>query len=114
MNDPRQQLFHKATGYIKKNLTTTYSGGIDNIFPASYVNLGWLKDKIKELIEKQEIKKKEDIESFVLDAVQRPKTIYVHKNKINEKKYFYTIKFQTKDDFGWYGYEFDTSPIEKK
>jgi len=115
MRDPRQSQFNEISENIKKKTELIDGGEIksinnqENVFTASNVNLGWLQDRIMELIKKKEIKDKDDIKDFIGSSVQRWKKIYVHKhNKILKNGHYYKIEFSTKDDFGYYHYEFST------
>lgn len=107
--DERQTMFTGVANAIRKNedydnvdVINTYAG-----WPASRVDLGWMKDKIKELIMRGVIERKKDIREFLRYSIHRLKMVDVELRERPKFNYrIYAISIKTKDDYGWYTYEF--------
>lgn len=111
--DPRQGFFKTVAAAMGANPDIEVESTNDQAarYFASAVNLGKLQDSIMELVDKGEIKSLDSMREFIFDSVERPKslqvTIYKHDG------YSFTFELKTKDDCGWYVYEFSTRIIQE-
>ena len=105
--DPRQGFFYGVTGVLTENadkvldVIQTSAG-----FPASYVNLGWLAEAIENQIMMGNITCERDINDLLCECVQRLKSMWHRKSHEYRGNTYDTIQIKTKDDRGWYVYEF--------
>lgn len=103
MADPRQGAFRGATGdlrYYKDDNLELRVIAVEGRFTASGVNLGELYDLIVETLKGKATK--ERIEELIDREVQRLKSI-----QVEETDHHWKIQFSTKDDYSWYGYDFN-------
>ena len=108
-SDSRQSMFDSFHSALKKTFgdKELIAASTDNVFHASNINLGWLMNNIVELNVRGEIKTTNDIVDFIDSSVQRMKDISIKTNKLdNDEGYGIDIEFSTKDDFGYYTYNF--------
>jgi len=70
-------------------------------FHASRVDLGWLSDKLKELMKKDAVECDHDIMEVIRKCVQRVRSFDVEKKETGWK-----VCFSTQDDHGLYVYSF--------
>ena len=75
--------------------------------PASHIDLGKLQMLIAEEGKKKNDITKKQIDYIITNAVERVKSIEIIKNE--NKWPSWAITFKTKDDFGWYTYEFSVA-----
>jgi len=111
-SDPRQETFRVAIDEIEKNFDELPPVSVANVqvgFPASCVDLGWLKDKILTFWREAYNDVTRDELCVLLRrelpyAVQRLKYLSVRLD-VNVVR----IVLKTKDDMGWYAYEFNVA-----
>lgn len=105
--DSRQKTFQSVIESIAPEFDEVKATSMD-CYPAAYVNIGWLRDTTKELIEKDEIQSIEDLVCFITKAVQRVKEVSVEpecqQNTLIANSLYYHVDFTTKDDCGRYHY----------
>lgn len=108
-DDPRQVEFFKVIEQMRQeeedpdNLDVVPMRG----FPASNPNLGWLQDRIEEYWRAGHVGDttalSEAIGEPLCHAVQRCKEWWI---ELTDEDAYLEIRFKTKDDHGWYQYEF--------
>lgn len=104
--DKRQERFRTLISFLDEEFKEKSSLG-NSFFKASYVNIGWLKDTIEELLKKQEIRTISEIQDYLTSCVQRLNN-FRFQEEFDKKYNFvgYYITFTTRDDYGEYGYGF--------
>ena len=102
--DQRQGFFFGVIDGMKDKVDSMQTANVSTGWPASHVNLGWLQDNAKAMIETGQVTNKDDIHDFLATCVQRLKYTDIEITKGDYTRYI--VKFKTKDDGGWYCYEF--------
>jgi len=99
--DERQaKFFAKITKMRKKNpKADIHPVNIDQGFYASYVNLGWLQDRLTELVKGGKIPNKKTMKKVIHLCLQR-----VTSFDIEDRETSWSIRIMTQDDFGTYGF----------
>ncbi len=113
-DDPRQRLFLKTIKQMLEEddpedpLVVVPMRG----FPASHPDLGWLQDGIEGFWKGGHIKDIDELKEVVAErighAVQRCKDWSIGLNDNN----YLDVRFKTKDDYGYYAYEFSCQLYE--
>lgn len=111
--DPRQTAFVEATANMKKemegwDLQISYDENHPVGFPASFVDLGYLQNVFYQACQHGRNFNKKFIILMLTTLVHRTKSFDIKKI---ENSYIYEIKFQSKDDYGWYEYKFNVSAV---
>ena len=86
-----------------------------NVFPASNVNLGWLKKRAEEYwlqTSSTDDEFKTDLTSEIYSSVQFIRTIEIAKKQAVGNKWL-EISFVTKDDLDYYSYSFSVRLADK-
>jgi len=109
MDDPRQAKFKATVDDISKKLAYHDVSVVptDGPFIASCVNLGFLQNAIRERYEAGEFKTQRDVETFLMDSIQRVKILKVEINGTKQDHTHINIEIATKDDLGYYDYKFE-------
>lgn len=104
--DERQERFRVLLEFLDEEFQEKSS--INNcFFKASYVNVGWLKSTIEELLVKSEIRTIFDIRDYLISCVQRMNNFEYNKElDKKENAIGYYVTFTARDDYGEYGYGF--------
>ena len=104
----KQKALCAATGSIVDFLSDEGCAEIGFIsikgFPASHIDLGWIQDNISNFWKRFDGTKEELadlVDDEIGNVIQRLKS-----RKVELTETHLNVKFSTKDDCGWYGYDF--------
>ena len=113
--DDRQKFLHTAVKEMRKNHDSVDSTNTTYGWHASYVNLGWIQDTVKPLLVDGTVTTYNHMFDFLSYTVQRLKTVdpIEVRNKIVGDMSRWIVKFVTKDDGGYYVYEFSVTFLPK-
>lgn len=108
--DDRQGTFGAALDQIHGQEEYQSGGTINMIgFPASSVDLGWLQGRARDYWQQNDVPYEEFRKLAITEiyhVIQRPKMVKMTPEKWEEGTTHMTVDLKTKDDHGWYVYEF--------
>jgi hypothetical protein len=113
-DDPRQRLSRKG---ILASVMSHFLGGAQRVktipmegFSASNVDIGWLKDRIRDTWHESSLNVEDFAEALdwgLTYMVQRVKKLEINQVELSQEQALLEIDMTTKDDFGYYGYHFN-------
>lgn len=108
--DDRQRSLGHALDKIHGDESYQPLGTVNMVgFPASSVNLGWLQGRLRDYWRRNDVPY-EELRTLTLheirDVIQRCKMVKITPEKWVEGTMHMTVDLKTKDDHGWYVYQF--------